>query len=761
MTGPTGPTGADGRLSGADAAFRDGLPELLLQPGGRDRASARMAEALGQTGLSLAGAILLAESAARHALGTPALLTPVLARYPDAIALHLAAADLAGQAGTAGSGAGAASLAQALDLARRTGRRRSEVARRLARSGRRNDAIALLAAPGGRPDQQLADLVALHGHHLGNRDLAAAGAVAGELRARFGDSPAAQAAILAGVAARDGPDAARAALMALPAPRAYAPVSAVVSASIEARHLAAARAILDTQSGDDAPAQRRDDRARLLLGLGAAAAARDHLRAATRALPRHRWPAGLHALMARAELANGDAGDALATAGSGLSVFPRHEGLIAQKAEALFRLGRWPDLTGLLAPFPGLAAGLVRRQGIASDAGPARDPEAAIRNGLADGDLDAAMAALDAFYPASHAEALARRELHATLLARKGDPAAARTVAESLLARDPERPAHHLLAGRLAFLDADLPAARAARNAFAALRRDRVAAGAPAHRRDVPDLILEAAGPASVFADCRTLPLAGQVDEIVAAADPDSFTPADWMQFLYRLAHGRRDRTTAPRGHDPIPTSLAMYWEGERTAAHDLIEADWRAVLPHHALTRFDAASAAAWLGARQPPLARQFAKAQTPAQRADILRAGWLATQGGIWADADDRPRRPIDDWLTGADLVLVLEKGHASIANSFAASRPGHPVMLALADRIAALPALWGGIDAWMETGPGLWAAVAGRWAFDNLRASGTLPGLRLLRPEHYDARVAANLDLPHKFGPGHWRNIDGRSG
>jgi mannosyltransferase OCH1-like enzyme len=70
---------------------------------------------------------------------------------------------------------------------------------------------------------------------------------------------------------------------------------------------------------------------------------------------------------------------------------------------------------------------------------------------------------------------------------------------------------------------------------------------------------------------------------------------------------------------------------------------------------------------------------------RADIARYEILERHGGLYVDCDTEALRPVDDALAGVDAWAAAEDTHW-IGNTYLAAMPGHPVMAALVDGLAA---------------------------------------------------------------------------
>eukprot|EP00435_Cladocopium_sp_Y103_P004318 s1553_g1.t1 len=81
------------------------------------------------------------------------------------------------------------------------------------------------------------------------------------------------------------------------------------------------------------------------------------------------------------------------------------------------------------------------------------------------------------------------------------------------------------------------------------------------------------------------------------------------------------------------------------------------------------------------------------PAAESDILRLYLLNKYGGVWVDATNLCRRPLDEWLPSAacegffaffpDLQSPEHKGVPHIISSFIVSCPGHPIVSAWLER------------------------------------------------------------------------------
>jgi glycosyl transferase-like sugar-binding protein len=91
------------------------------------------------------------------------------------------------------------------------------------------------------------------------------------------------------------------------------------------------------------------------------------------------------------------------------------------------------------------------------------------------------------------------------------------------------------------------------------------------------------------------------------------------------------------------------------------------------------------WDEASLPPLVNQpaFDAASTWAGKADIARLEILLREGGVYADCDFEPLRPIEPLLDGVGFFAARDWGDW-IANTLMGSAPGHPMTQALVDAI-----------------------------------------------------------------------------
>ncbi|WP_323019916.1 glycosyltransferase [Pararhodobacter sp.] len=356
---------------------------------------------------------------------------------------------------------------------------------------------------------------------------------------------------------------------------------------------------------------------------------------------------------------------------------------------------------------------------------------------------DAALSALDRAAPAPPDEAFRTRLRRAEALLRKGALAEAGAALGPCPRAAPLAADHAYWSAEIAAAARDLPAARAALSPSLASSPARMGLWLSAAR--VAFLSGDDASAAEALTRFRALKTAQlgapPPDDLRDLIARDAATGQPGPGLAAR-AFARALPAFQPQEGPPIPPRIAHYWEGPRSAPLERSLRAWAGLYPQ---TLYDAASARAWL-ATNTDLAPLFDRLTQPATRADLFRVALIARDGGLFADLDEYPRAPLDDWLQSAAAVLVVEEGHATIANNFLAARPGLPLFTRLQDRIAATLNATEQPYPWWHSGPAPLTVEA-----HDARAT---PGLRVLPQPAYEARIATNLPFPHKRGPGHWR-------
>jgi len=110
-----------------------------------------------------------------------------------------------------------------------------------------------------------------------------------------------------------------------------------------------------------------------------------------------------------------------------------------------------------------------------------------------------------------------------------------------------------------------------------------------------------------------------------------------------------------------------------------------------HSFVFFDDGEQRAWMERNCTDYSPAWRDMELPVARADLFRYCLLFMNGGIWADVDLVPIRPLRDFVPpNADLVVVHDGGMAGeddhfLYNAFLAAAPGHPVLKRAMDIVA----------------------------------------------------------------------------
>ena len=147
----------------------------------------------------------------------------------------------------------------------------------------------------------------------------------------------------------------------------------------------------------------------------------------------------------------------------------------------------------------------------------------------------------------------------------------------------------------------------------------------------------------------------------------------------------------------------------------------WRQQHPRWQYQRFDRASAAAFLAAQHgPALSQAFLDIRLPAMQADVLRIAALLAEGGLWIDAATTCFSPVEDWLDLQAPLLLLRKPHQEhpkvCTGLIHAPAPGHPLLEAAWQSMAAALLARAGTKVYRSFGPGLLRDLLASGAWDH---------------------------------------------
>lgn len=334
--------------------------------------------------------------------------------------------------------------------------------------------------------------------------------------------------------------------------------------------------------------------------------------------------------------------------------------------------------------------------------------------------------------------------LGAEIALTEADGATAETALRPAVATFPRRMSVILTEARIAFAKGDFAQAMKAHARFNAMKLAQSGTIPPPDVRDliVEDAFTAAQGQGGAFAPDQP------VAAIIAAFGADRIATSPGLSAcLLARARGALEFRPSPAS---IPRQIVHYWEGPPGPALTRARAQWARLHPGFTQRMFDDTKAADWLhniyGAQ---MAERFARFTQPAVRADLFRAAWLASEGGVFTDLDEYPRTPVTGWLDDAQVVLCIERGFGTVANNFLSATPGHPLCRLALDHICDQLDHCDTPYAWWHSGPAQWTRAAFAQYFIEGRRD-----VRFLSQAQYCRQVATNLPYPHKRSPEHWR-------
>jgi len=207
-------------------------------------------------------------------------------------------------------------------------------------------------------------------------------------------------------------------------------------------------------------------------------------------------------------------------------------------------------------------------------------------------------------------------------------------------------------------------------------------------------------------------------------------------------------------GSRRVPRLLHQYWDREKPPTDiEALVAVLRDRNGDHEYRRWSDASARDFLKRHEMlEVLAAYHVARHVAAQADIFRLAVLLVEGGVYVDADDYCRRPLEALIPDEANLVLHQEDLGSVANNFIAAAPGHPLLReALADACEAIRA-GAGESPWLSSGPGLMTRVIGRAVVD----SGELrlpPGVQIHRLRAYRKHISPGRYLAYKRTTQHW--------
>ncbi len=186
--------------------------------------------------------------------------------------------------------------------------------------------------------------------------------------------------------------------------------------------------------------------------------------------------------------------------------------------------------------------------------------------------------------------------------------------------------------------------------------------------------------------------------------DPDATAAA--VFFCLQLRKAGYFSQNSKKGNHKIPRQIVQFWDQQPIPAPIKECSDsWPIHNPEYQHKIHNEITAQKFLKQHYGnDFCKAYKKARHPAQKADFFRLALLFYQGGIYADADDRCLKSLEQLFPEKSRLILWQEPLATLGNNFMASCPGHPVMQ-IALQSASESLLRGDKESiWLSTGPGL---------------------------------------------------------
>ena len=321
--------------------------------------------------------------------------------------------------------------------------------------------------------------------------------------------------------------------------------------------------------------------------------------------------------------------------------------------------------------------------------------------------------------------------LRAEILMHQGELAESLAVLDALHAVNPERAPQELRI-RLAI---SLGRLAPAEMALADLRRL-----APGRRRS------RQFGPSQLGAQLVELKLLARQQARAPRDHEDFYQPA--AERVAEWFDSRKPARTRA-ANTQIPRRVMQYWsQGEAPEDIERAIESWRQG-SGGAHVRLDRRSATTFLSERYGPRhVRAFRLANHVSEEADFLRLCYLASEGGLYADADDLLVGDIEALRSAATEAVFVREPFGSIANNFIAARAGHPILAWAAERACASLLAREKDSTWTKTGPGLMTRAVAVGIEE-----GAAGGVAILSQQALQRVVQVHLRAAYKATPHYW--------
>lgn len=260
--------------------------------------------------------------------------------------------------------------------------------------------------------------------------------------------------------------------------------------------------------------------------------------------------------------------------------------------------------------------------------------------------------------------------------------------------------------------------------------------------------------------ESRRLPPSLQVPSLLRELEKEPGYAGFAASILVKLRQAKGMGFIASSYPHNIPKQIFQYWDqAEPLEDMQAVMQQWQAL--GWAYTRFNDQTAWDYLHRHtNPRILEAFETAAHATLRADLLRLAVLATEGGIWADADDRCCGSLDNLMEDQPELILIQENLGTLGNNFLAVVPNHPflhhALKYVTDQILSRE----GDNIWFISGPGALSLAFCHFYRDTLRRLQLPPGIRIIDTYTFSRTVAQHLPLTYKHRGKHWNHQEQRS-
>lgn len=214
-----------------------------------------------------------------------------------------------------------------------------------------------------------------------------------------------------------------------------------------------------------------------------------------------------------------------------------------------------------------------------------------------------------------------------------------------------------------------------------------------------------------------------------------------------------------------IPRKVVKFWNTP-DVPEDVakVMASWSLAGSGFEVVRFDEESVRNYLKCHfEPMVLKAYLKCQTIPMKADLFRLAYLFSEGGVYSDADDLCRHPLERMAHSATDLMLYQEELGSMGNNFIAAAPHHSVIGDALDHAVREILDNNHSDTWFTTGPGQMTRAVARQLRPWLRFGAThtspLPQWTVLCRHELLACISMHIRCNYHHTHSSWQIAEGR--